>query len=69
MELEDIFLGIACRNVNLYSRASESGNFWGYLCTGAKKFGPASYGAQDFGACCKINDTVGVFLEFSDESA
>lgn len=32
VEHEDIFVGVACRSINLYSRASEAGNFWGYLC-------------------------------------
>jgi len=32
-ELEDIFIGITTRNVNIYARASDVKNWWGWLCT------------------------------------
>lgn len=32
-ELEDIFIGITQRNVNLYARATDIKNWYGWLCT------------------------------------
>lgn len=32
-ELEDIFIGITKRNVNLYARATDISSWWGWLCT------------------------------------
>lgn len=34
VDMEDIFVGIARRNVDLYVRAWDSGSFWGWVCTG-----------------------------------
>jgi len=34
VEMEDIFVGVARRNTNLYLRATDSGAFWGWICTG-----------------------------------
>ena len=31
---EDIFIGVAHKDVPLYTRPPETGQFWGYLCTG-----------------------------------
>ena len=34
VEMEDIYVGIAKRNVDLYMRAWDTGAFWGWVCTG-----------------------------------
>jgi hypothetical protein len=34
VEMEDIFVGIARRNIDLYTRAWDSGSFWGWICAG-----------------------------------
>jgi len=34
VDMEDIFVGIARRNVELHTRAWDTGSFWGYICTG-----------------------------------
>ena len=34
VELEDVYIGIARRNVDLHTRAQDTGSFWGYICTG-----------------------------------
>jgi len=31
---EDVFIGVAHKDVPLYTRPPETGQFWGYLCTG-----------------------------------
>jgi hypothetical protein len=32
--MEDIFVGIARRNIDLYMRPWDTGSFWGWICTG-----------------------------------
>jgi hypothetical protein len=39
---EDIFIGVAKKDVALYARPPDVGKFWGFLCTGGMKFGPES---------------------------
>lgn len=34
VEMEDIFIGVARRNIDLYIRAWDTGQFWGWICTG-----------------------------------
>ena len=34
VEMEDIFVGIARRNIDLYTRAWDTGSFWGWICAG-----------------------------------
>jgi len=38
IDMEDIFVGVASRNTNLYMRATDSGTFWGWICTGYLSF-------------------------------
>ena len=33
-DLEDVFIGITRRSVNLYARAVDIPNWWGWVCTG-----------------------------------
>lgn len=68
VEMEDIFVGVARRGVDLYTRAWDTGSFWGWICAGGRKFCPASPSpmVQEYGGFSKINDVVGVLLEFRD---
>ena len=34
VEMEDIFVGVARRNLDLYMRAWDTNSFWGWVCTG-----------------------------------
>ena len=34
VDMEDIFVGVAKRGMDLYIKAWESGAFWGWICTG-----------------------------------
>jgi len=54
--------------VNLYTPATDTGCFWGWIATGEKKFESAQSGRQisKFGGLCKIGDIVGVLLEFNN---
>jgi len=61
-----VFIGVARRDVNLYSRPQESGAFWGYVCTGGKKFAPDVL-IEDYAEGARTGDIIGVLLEF-DES-
>lgn len=60
---EDIFLGIARKNLNLYTQPSATNLFWGYLCLCAKRSGPDG-AIIDYGYAAKLGDTIGVLLEF-----
>ena len=68
VEMEDIFVGVARRGVDLHTRAWDTGSFWGWICAGGRKFCPASPGpmVQEYGGFSKINDVVGVLFEFKD---
>ncbi len=37
VEMEDIFVGVARRNIDLYIRAWDTGSFWGWICAGYDK--------------------------------
>lgn len=34
VDMEDIFVGVARRNIDLYMRAWDTGSFWGWICAG-----------------------------------
>ena len=34
VDMEDIFIGVARRNIELNIRAWDTGSFWGWICTG-----------------------------------
>lgn len=44
VEMEDIYIGISKRNIDLYLRAWDTGCFWGWVCTGGRKFCPTQNG-------------------------
>jgi hypothetical protein len=44
VEMEDILVGVAKRNTNLYMRAFDTGSFWGFIVAGGRKFCPSSPG-------------------------
>lgn len=68
VDIEDISIGVAKNNIDLYTRASETGNFWGWICTSDRKFESSSCGNHfsKFGDMCKHGDSVGVLLEFAN---
>lgn len=60
---EDLFIGIARKNINLYARPMDTKMFWGYMCLCAKKFGPDGI-LYDYGYQAKKGDIIGVLLEY-----
>jgi hypothetical protein len=69
IEAEDIFLGVATRDVNLCAKPGEGLNYWGYVCCAAKAFSPRDETSFNYGEMCAINDVVGVLLEFDRDQA
>jgi len=65
---EDLFIGIARKNLDLYARPMDTKMFWGYMCLCAKKFGPDGL-IQDYGYQAKKGDIIGVLLEFKSQIA
>ena len=63
---EDIVIGIATKELNLYSQPQSSNKFWGYFPCSARKIGHNIDRAR-YGEPCICNDIVGVLLEFSNE--
>mmetsp|Transcript_43391 Transcript_43391/g.51032 ORF Transcript_43391/g.51032 Transcript_43391/m.51032 type:complete len:182 (+) Transcript_43391:1-546(+) len=68
VDIEDIYIGVAKKNVGLYTRATDTGCFWGWMCTGDRKFESSPNGnhLSTFGGMCKIGDIIGVLLEFTN---
>jgi len=60
---EDLFIGVARKEVNLNARPIDTNLFWGYLCLCGKKFGPDGI-YTDYGYQAKKGDTIGVLLEY-----
>jgi len=60
---EDIFIGVARKEANLYARPIDTNTFWGYMCCCGKKFGPDGI-FQDYGYQGKKGDVIGVLLEY-----
>ncbi|CAK69624.1 unnamed protein product (macronuclear) [Paramecium tetraurelia] len=60
---EDIFIGIARKEIDLYTQPTTTGHFYGYICLCARKFG-ADGQISDYGYSAVQNDTIGVLLEF-----
>mmetsp|Transcript_14190 Transcript_14190/g.14262 ORF Transcript_14190/g.14262 Transcript_14190/m.14262 type:complete len:215 (-) Transcript_14190:41-685(-) len=63
---EDIYIGIAFKEINLYSNPPDSGMFWGYICSVGKKCGPGF--VEDYSAAARTGDVIGVLLEFKGEN-
>jgi hypothetical protein len=38
VDIDDVYIGISKSNVGLYSPATDSGCFWGWIATGDRKF-------------------------------
>jgi hypothetical protein len=69
VDIDDVYIGVARNNVSLYTAATESSSFWGWVATGDRKFETVPVmGKQqsNFGGMCKIGDIVGVLLEFNN---
>lgn len=69
IDLEDIFVGIAVRDVNIAAKPTEGQTYWGYICCAAKVFSPKDEQPMDYGEMCTINDVIGVLLEFANDQA
>lgn len=59
-------IGIATRELNLYSPPSSSNPFWGFIPCSARKMG-LNADRLKYGEMCVCNDSVGVLLEFTKE--
>ena len=79
MEAEDVFLGIAFRDVNLYSPPTDGTTYWGYMPAAyiynilyiyiysRKKFGlfeGEGCVVTEYGEIIKAGETIGILLEF-----
>mmetsp|Transcript_14058 Transcript_14058/g.14109 ORF Transcript_14058/g.14109 Transcript_14058/m.14109 type:complete len:193 (+) Transcript_14058:313-891(+) len=60
---DDIFIGVADGNIPLSGHPPDLGLFWGFRCSGGKKFRPDS-GIEDYGETAGTGDVVGVRLEY-----
>lgn len=65
---EDLFIGIARKNINLNTNPMSSGLFHGYMALGARKLG-ADGNLYDYGYNSKKGDTIGVLLEYRNNNA
>jgi tripartite motif-containing protein 9/67 len=62
---EDIFIGVAKKDMNLYIRPTETGKAWGFLCTRGRKFGPDGQ-FLDYSENTGTDDVIGVQIEFTN---
>lgn len=68
MESEDLIVGIAFRDIDLYEYPSEDTTYYGYVCCAARKL---SIGEENgsYGEACVVGDRVGIMLEFDEKEA
>jgi tripartite motif-containing protein 9/67 len=70
VDLEDLYVGIAKKNTDLYQRACDCNTFWGWMCCCGRKFNPTNgmmnVQIAEYGGLSKIHDTIGVHLEFKN---
>lgn len=69
IDLEDIFIGIAFKDINLFAKPTEGQIYWGYICCAAKIFSPKEDQVTEYGEMCTMNDMVGVLLDFQGDQA
>eukprot|EP00331_Platyophrya_macrostoma_P005446 CAMPEP_0176408176 /NCGR_PEP_ID=MMETSP0127-20121128/1806_1 /TAXON_ID=938130 /ORGANISM="Platyophrya macrostoma, Strain WH" /LENGTH=343 /DNA_ID=CAMNT_0017787433 /DNA_START=28 /DNA_END=1059 /DNA_ORIENTATION=+ len=65
---EDLFVGIARKEINLNAIPLETKMFWGYMVCGAKKVGSDGV-LLDYGYQAKTGDIIGVLLEYKSGMA
>lgn len=65
---EDLFIGVATKEVSLYSRPPDIGNFWGYIATSGKKFGTGGV-VDEYSEVAGSGDVIGIVLEWTGEKA
>ena len=65
-EPEDVAIGIATRDLNLYSPPVPTNLFWGYIPCSARKIG-LNVDRARYGELCTCNDIIGVLLEFNKD--
>jgi len=61
-------LGVAPKDIDLYSHPSDGLTYYGYYPCAAKKIGNNEE-ASPYGEMCTVHDKVGVLLEFSGKEA
>lgn len=66
-------LGVVLKGFDLRTRLFETGKFYGWMCTGAKKIFPSHENncvpqVKEYGGCAKIGDVIGVYIEFINGS-
>ena len=66
IDVEDIFIGIATKDINLLAKPTEGQPFWGYICCAGKIFSPKEEQVIDYGEMCTINDVIGVLFELNN---
>lgn len=64
---DDIFIGVADINISLTGHPPDTGLFWGFRCSGGKKFRPDS-GMEDYGENVGTGDVVGIRLEYNGDN-
>mmetsp|Transcript_8474 Transcript_8474/g.12519 ORF Transcript_8474/g.12519 Transcript_8474/m.12519 type:complete len:310 (-) Transcript_8474:33-962(-) len=64
---EDIHIGVAKADLNLYTRPPESDGFWGYTCSDGNKFGPGS-GVEEYAEPARTGDVIGISLHYEGSS-
>ena len=62
-EEEEIFIGVAVKNINL-SRCPMEMEYWGFMCLASKKF--SQNNNEDYGDGITTGDVIGVKLQFED---
>ena len=69
LDLNDIMIGVSTRNSS-DGRSRIFEKFWGWHCTRAQKLRPivgtSRPDVHEYGPHCKINDTIGVLLQFKN---
>lgn len=66
MESEDLIVGIAVREIDLYANPSDNSTYYGYVCCAGRKAGSGEEG-ESYGEECGTSDRVGVLLEFDEK--
>jgi len=64
---DDIFIGVVDENAPLVGHPPDLGLFWGFRCSGGKKFRPDS-GIEDYAETVGTGDVVGIRLEYNGDN-
>ena len=61
-ELENVLIGVCRLPIDLYKRAQDTGQFWGYIVAEGKKFSGTPPQQTEYGGMSKIGDVIGILL-------